>query len=63
MQTALTFAPNLVAPLKPSKHVAAAPSFAPKITASHGSSSRGSPIKVATVSYDTTSVNYNSMIS
>ncbi|XP_028761190.1 light-regulated protein 1, chloroplastic [Neltuma alba] len=61
MQTALTFAPSLV-PLTPSRNISQVASFPPKVTASLNSK-RGSPIKVATVSYDTSTVDYSSQTS
>ncbi|KAF7801844.1 light-regulated protein [Senna tora] len=62
MQTALTFAPNLV-PLTPSKNISqVAASFPPKAT-TFVASTRCSPIKVATVNYDNSTVDYSSMTS
>ncbi|KAI9120491.1 hypothetical protein K1719_007524 [Acacia pycnantha] len=61
MQAALTFAPNLV-PSTPSRNISQVASFPPKVTASL-TSKRGSPIKAATVSYDTSTVDYSSQTS
>ncbi|KAJ1407831.1 Light regulated Lir1 [Sesbania bispinosa] len=62
MQTALTFAAPNVVPLTPAKSVSHVTSFPTKLIGSHAQP-RYTPIKVATVSYDTSTVDYNSAFS
>ncbi|TKY62984.1 Light-regulated protein [Spatholobus suberectus] len=62
MQTALTFAAPNVVPLAPTKSVSQLTSFPTKLKAPRASPSH-SPIKVATVDNDTSTVDYNSAFS
>ncbi|KAK7336156.1 hypothetical protein VNO77_16689 [Canavalia gladiata] len=62
MQTALTFATPNVVPLTPPKSVSHLTSFPAKLTAPRPSP-RYSPIKAATVNFDTSTVDYNSAFS
>ncbi|MED6171637.1 hypothetical protein PIB30_042462 [Stylosanthes scabra] len=58
MQSALTFAAPVVMPLTPSKSVSQLTTFPTK-----SATSLSSPRKVATVNYDTSTVDYNSLFS
>lgn len=62
MQTALTFAAPNVVPLAPTKSVSHITIFPTKLKAPR-SSPRYSPIRVATVEPDTSTVDYNSAFS
>ncbi len=62
MQTALTFAAPNVVPLTPAKSVSHVTSFPTKLTGSHTSPCY-TAIKVATVTYDTSTADYNSAFS
>ncbi|MED6105930.1 hypothetical protein PIB30_000054 [Stylosanthes scabra] len=62
MQSALTFAAPVVMPLTPSKSVSQVTTF-PTKSATSLSSSRKVAAKVATLNYDTSTVDYNSLFS